>query len=105
MKWDRHLKEIGILNNMSPGCTRTSNKDDDSIRQAFVHSPHKSIHKACQQMHLPQSTNHDDVHKSLRLRVYKLQLCQHIKPADHDATKTFYEQMLDKIGNNESFLN
>jgi hypothetical protein len=37
--------------------------------------------------------------------LYKLQLYQHMKPADQDATKTFYKQMLDKIHNVESFLN
>jgi hypothetical protein len=51
-----------------------------------------------------QFTVHDVVHKRLRLRAYKLQLRQHIKPADRDCWKTFYEEMLQKIDSDETFL-
>jgi hypothetical protein len=70
----------------------------------FLRSPRKSIRTASKQLHLPHSTVNDVVHKRLRLRAYKLQLRQHIKPADRDCRKKFCEEMLQKIDSDETFL-
>jgi transposase len=106
MKWDRRLRENGSVSNQkSPGRPRTSSEDEERIRQAFLRSQRKSIRTASRQLHLSHNTVYDVVHKSLHLRAYKLQLRQHIKPADRDCRKNFSEKMLQKIDSNETFLN
>jgi hypothetical protein len=43
------------------------------------------------------STVHDIAHKHLHLHAQKLQLWQHIKPANHNCRNRLCEQMLQKI--------
>jgi hypothetical protein len=49
-------------------------------------------------------TVHDNVHKRLRLRAYKLQLLHHIKPDYHSKRTEFAVEMLSRIEKNYNYL-
>ncbi|GBL92052.1 hypothetical protein AVEN_102601-1 [Araneus ventricosus] len=53
---------------------------------------------------MPRSTVHDVVHKKLRLYAYKLQLLHELKPDDKPRLRTFAEEMLQKMEDDENFL-
>lgn len=46
----------------------------------------------------------DAVYKRLRFRTYKLLLLHLIEETDHDTKKTFLEQTLGKMDNDDTFL-
>ena len=51
---------------------RTSAENIESVRQAFSHSPMKSIRTAARELALPLTTVHKVLHKRLRLFAYKV---------------------------------
>lgn len=66
--------------------------------------PRKSIPKARLQLQIPRGTVHNFLHKRLDLRAYKIQIIQQIKPGDKDKMVNFAASVLDKIDENNSYL-
>jgi hypothetical protein len=61
------MRETGsVVDQKSRGRPRTSNEDEERVRQAFLRSPRMSFRTAGRQLHLPHSIDHDAVHKRLR---------------------------------------
>ncbi|PSN29581.1 hypothetical protein C0J52_27844, partial [Blattella germanica] len=106
MKWESQLRETGsLLSNAGKHFKRkVSDENVEHIREAFQRSPRKSFRQASVQLNIPLTTVHTVLHKILRLRAYKLQLHQMIKPNDKLKRKRFAETMLDKVDDDDSFL-
>ena len=106
MAWDAKLKQTGSLlsNSGKHAKKRVSEENIELIRNCFTRSPRKSIRKASLQLQIPRSTVHNVVHKRLRLRAYKIQITQKIKHDDKHKRLTFAASVLDKIDENNSYL-
>ena len=83
---------------------RTSEENIKRVRQAFQHSPMKSIRTAARELELPRSTVHKVLHKNLRLYAYKVQMLQALQPNDMPRRKEFAVNILQRISEDEAFL-
>ena len=72
---------------------------------AFHRSPRKSVRVASNEFAIPQSTVHKVLHKRLRLYAYKLQIVQALKPDDHPRRAAFVEEILQRIDDDNDYLN
>ena len=87
-----------------PGCPRTSDETVERIRRSCVRSSKKSIAKRSLQIGVPKSIIQNVFHKRLCLRAYKLQFRHHIKPTERPKRVHFATDMLNKIDDDERFL-
>jgi hypothetical protein len=74
------------------------------MREAFQRRPDKSVRGVSSKFGLPHSNDHDELHKRLKLRVYKLQLVQMVKCKDHDSRVKFALEMPNRIPEDETQL-
>ena len=86
-----------VFNIRRSGQPRTSEENIERVRQAFQHSPMKSIRTAARQLELPRSTVHKVLHKNLRLYAYIGQMLQALQPNDMPRRKQFAVNMLQRI--------
>lgn len=104
--WHNKFMETGtVFNKGRSGRPRTSEENIDRVRNAFDRSPRKSVRTAARQLQLPRSTVHKVLHKNLRLYAYKVQLLQALEPNDKPRRKDFAINMLERISEDETFLN
>lgn len=104
-RWMKLFKERGsVEGKKSPGRTRTSDAAVERVRDAFQSSPRKSVRTAARELQLPRSTVHDILRKRLHLHPYKIQMAQHLYPADEDRRKEFAMDMLARLDEDPSFL-
>ncbi|KAJ4433646.1 hypothetical protein ANN_15956 [Periplaneta americana] len=91
MAWDAKLKQTGSLLSSSGNYAkkRVSEENVELVLTSFTRSPRKSIRKASLQLQIPRCTVHNVLHKKFRLRVYKIQIIQQIKPGDTDKRLNF----------------
>ena len=82
-----------VFDTRKSGRPRTSEENNERVRQAFQRSPMKSIRTAARQLELPRSTVHKVRHKNLRLYAYKVQMLQEIQPNDMLRRKDFAVNM------------
>ena len=106
MVWDAKLKQTGSLlsNSGKHAKKRVSKENIELIRNCFTRSPRKSIRNASLQLQIPRSTVDNVVHKRLRLRAYKIQITQKIKHNGKHKRLTFAASVLDKIDENNLYL-
>ena len=65
-QWHKKFMETGsVLDAVRSGRPRTSAENIECVRQAFSHSPIKSIHTAARELELPPTTVHKVLHKRL----------------------------------------
>ena len=77
----------------------------DAVRVAFHHSPRKSIRVASNKLAIPRSIVYKVLHKRLRLHAYNLQIVQALKPDDHPRRAAFAEEILQRIDDDNDYLN
>ncbi|GBL95911.1 hypothetical protein AVEN_227144-1 [Araneus ventricosus] len=92
-----------VLPKPKPGRPSRSFYDVKGIQETFRRRPRKSSHSAAQHLQIPRSTLHDIEDKILRLYACKLQLLHELKP-DDKPHRTFAEEMLQKMEEDENFL-
>ena len=76
-----------MLDAVKIGRPRISAENIESVRQAFIRSPMKSIRTAARQLELPPTTVHKVLRKRLRLYAYKVQMLQRLQPNDKPKRK------------------
>ena len=80
--WHKKFMDTGtVFDTRRSGRPRTSEENIERVRQAFQHSPMKSIRTAARQLELPRSTVHKVLHKNLRLYAYKVQMLKAFQPS------------------------
>ena len=75
----------------------TSVENIKCVKQAFSHSPIKSIRTAARESELPSTTVHKVLHKRLPLYAYKVQMLQRLQPNDKPKRKEFPDNMLQQV--------
>ena len=104
--WFKNFMETGsILDRKRSGRPSIDEKTVDAVRVAFHRNPRKSICVASNELAIPRSTVHKVLHKQLRLHTYKLQIVQALKPDDHPRRAAFAEKILQRIGDDNDYLN
>ena len=94
--WHKKFMEtVTVFNTRRRGRPRTSEENIEHVRQAFQHSPMKSICTAARQLELPRLTVHKVLHKNLRLYAYKVQMLQALQPNDMPRRKEFAVNILE----------
>lgn len=105
-KWHNQLLETGsVLRKKGSGKKPVTAARIETVREAFLRSPRKSIRRASSELHIPSSTVHKIVHKRLKLKAYKIQLVQKLQPNDKPKRKEFTSEMLSRIDEDNDFLN
>ena len=99
------MKIGSILDRKRSGRPSVDEEIVDAVRVAFHRSPRKSIRVASNELAIPQSTVHKVLHKRLRLIAYKLQIVQALKPNDHPHRAAFAEEIFQRIGDDNDYLN
>ena len=97
--------KTGTVFDTRSGRPRTSEENIERVRQAFQRSPMKSIRTAARQLDLRRATVHEVLHKNLRLFAYKVQMLQALQPNDMPRRKEFAVNILQRISEDEAFLN
>lgn len=76
----------------------------DRVHETFSRSRRKSIRQASNELQTPRSTVNDIIHKGLRLRAYKIQILQKLKPNDHLARWEVADEMINRMELNSDFI-
>ena len=56
----------------------------ERVRETFVRSPQKSIHRASRELQIPQSSVWPILRRGLHVKGYRMQLLQALNPQDHN---------------------
>ena len=97
-RWFKNFMETGsILDHKRLGRPSIDVETVDAVCVAFHCSPRKSA--------IPQSTVHKVLDKQLWLHAYKLQIVQALKPEDNPRQAAFAEEMLQRIDDDNEYLN
>jgi hypothetical protein len=88
----------------SVACKISWKENVNRIREAFQQSPRKAIRAASLQLQIPHSTVHDVLHKTFRLRAYKIKTIHALKPSDQVARTNFAVNMLKLVDASPDFL-
>ena len=105
-RWFKKFMETrSILDGKRSGRPSIDEETVDVVRVAFHRSPRKSIRIASNELAIPRSTVHKVLHKRLRLHAYKLQIVQALKPDDRPRRAAFPEEMLQRIEDDNDYLN
>ena len=99
------METNSILDRKRSGRPSIDEKTDDAVPIALHRSPRKSICVASNEVSIPQSTVHKVLHKRLGLHAYKLQIFQALKPDDHPRRAAFAEEILQRINDDNNYLN
>jgi hypothetical protein len=103
--WHKQLLETGSVLRRRGDSNKAVRPDRVEVMQeAFQCSPRKSIHCASRELRIPWSTVHDVVHKTLRLRAYKIQLVQKLRENDKPVRHTFTLEMLSRKDDDDAFM-
>ena len=94
-----------ILDRKRSGRPSIDEETVDAVLVAFHRSPRKSVRVASNELAIPRSTVHKVLHKRLRLHAYKLQIVQALKPDDRPRRAAFAEKILQRIGDDNGYLN
>lgn len=104
-RWFKQFEETGsVQKQKSSGRPSVSDEKVELIRQSAIRSPKKSIPRRSLELGIPKTTIHKVLHKRLKLHAYKIQLLQELKPDDGAKRFNFAVEMLNKIDENQSFL-
>ena len=102
----KNCMEIGsILDRKRSGKPSIDKETVNAERVAFYRSPRKSIRFASNELGIPRSTVHKILHKQLQLHAYKLQIFQALKPDDQSRQAAFAEEILQRIDDDNDYLN
>lgn len=83
LRWYNQFKETGtIVKGKSSGRPRVSNETVERVRASFVRSPQKSTYRASRELDIPQPTVWKILRTRLRMKPYRIQLLQTLKPED-----------------------
>ena len=105
-RWFNNFMETGsILDRKRSGRPSIDEETVDAVRVAFHRSPRKSIRVASNELAISRSTVHKVLRKRFRLHDYKLQIVQTLKPDDHPRRAAFAEEILQRIDDDNDYLN
>ena len=105
-RWFKNFVKTGsILVRKRSGRPSTDEEIVDAVRVAFHRSPRKSICVASNELAIPRSTVNKVLHERLRLHAYKLHTVQTLKPDDHPRRAAFAEEILQRIDDDNDYLN
>lgn len=94
-RWYHQFEDTGCLcKGKSTGRPRVGEETVERVRETFTRSPKKSVRKASRELQVPVSTVWKVVRKRLKLRPYRLQLLQALKPTDHGLRANFANDVL-----------
>ena len=99
------MKIGSVLDRKRLGRPSIDEETVDAVRVAFDQSPRKSIHVPSNELAIPRSTVYKVLHKRLWLHAYKLQIAQALKPDDHPRRAAFAEEILQRIDDDNDYLN
>ena len=103
--WYKKFTETGSVEDRKrSGRPSVSDASVDAVRDAFQRSPRKSVRRASIELRMPRSTVHKVLHKRLRLRAYKVQLVQELKPHDRPQREAFATEILSRIDEDNDYL-
>lgn len=104
-RWFKQFEETGsVQKRKSTGRPSVPDETVELIRQSAIRSPGKSIPRRSVELGIPKTTVHKVLHKKLKLHAYKIQILQELQPNDGVNRYNFAVKMLDRISENESFL-
>lgn len=102
-RWYHQFEDTGCLcKGKSTGRPSVSEGTVERVRESFTRSPKKSVRKDSRELQMPVLTVWKVVRKRLKLRPYRLQLLQALKPTHHGLRTNFANEML--FHDNEYFL-
>lgn len=83
---------------------RPSAQTIQTVRDAFVRSPKKSVRKASRELQIPKTSVHCILHKQLLFRAYKVQIMQSLQPRDYSARYDFAVAKLAEIKEDDDYM-
>lgn len=106
--WIHSFEETGsAMKKKPPGRTRTVRTPEniESVRAAVIRSPHRSVRRHAVSLQLHSSSVRRILVEDLQYHPYKLQIVQELKPNDHLMRRQFCERILEKINEDDEFVN
>lgn len=106
--WIHNFEESGsAMGKKPPGRARTIRTpvNIQAVRDAVIRSPHRSIRRHAASLQLHSSSVRRILVQDLKCHPYKLQIVQELKPNDHVMRQQFCELMLQKLNEDEGFIN
>lgn len=76
----------------------------EEVRLSIRQNPSLSVRKRSQQLQIKKSSLHVILKKDLRLKAYKIQLVQELKPTDYLNRVTFVQEMMNRFRNFNNIL-
>lgn len=103
--WYQQFKDTGnVEHRKGTGRPSTSTEDVDHVWEAFMRNPSTLTCRASLQLGISRTTVMRILHKRLKLHPYKVQLLHELKPNDKPKHFDFAMHILNKIDEDNSYL-
>lgn len=105
--WHQTFVRTGcsVSHSKATGRPRTADAMVEQVRESFVRSPRKSTRRASRETGISQPTIWRILRRRLHLKPYRFSMVQHITDNDKMVRRDFCAEMLDRIADDETYLN
>jgi transposase len=104
-RWLKQFQETGsVLHKKGAGRPSVDADTVEMVRETFQRSPSKYTCHVSRELHVPRLIVQRILHRRLKLQAYKIQIVQALEPDDGRRRKEFAMDMLDRIDNDNGFL-